>query len=410
MSPEDNKIDIILNTDEHELSFFEEFSTSPLNRSIIETLDKAKARHSDGDEDVDESSTSILNLSIKEPFYKPKAQRINGHEDIEDSSTSSLNRSMTKTFHKPKARRADVDDSSTSLSNHLIKEPLYKPKARRIDGNEDIEDSSAPSLNLSMTKTRQIDGSEDAKESSIPPLNHSTAKTLHKPKARLPDGSERIVTSTENPLQPAPSNVLLFKHCYFPRSLTSRESVNTTATTISKLSSPVPPIKQYDSNQLFHLLDEIENECSAVNFTAMLDQLTLSSGHIHQTDDNISLTSDDQDEDILIIPNLFDQPSLSHDYYTTFTININDPRELSLYTMTIGTVQLGPDLVIPYSILNGRRPLLQSSLQTNFKQVHSKQQKTTCQVTAVESLTHMEHLQENDIIVKVRFFIILFII
>jgi len=220
-----------------------------------------------------------------------------------------------------------------------------------------------------------------------------------------------IVTSRENPLHHASSNILIFNHCHFPRSLKSREQIKT-STIISDKQSPSPPIVQYDNNQLFHLLDQIENECSSFDFTTILNQLTLSSVQINQTDNNISLISDNEDENnenILIIPNLFDQPSLSQDYYTTFTININNLRNIFVYTMTIGTVQLSSSLTVPYSILNGRRPLLQCSIQTNFKQIHSKRPKYTCQVTAIESVNNIESLKENDIILKVRFLIILLI-
>jgi hypothetical protein len=114
--------------------------------------------------------------------------------------------------------------------------------------------------------------------------------------------------------------------------------------------------------------------------------------------------NEDEEENILFTPNLFDQSSLFQDYYTTFTININDPSNIFIYTMTIGIVQLSPSLTIPYSLLNGRRPLLQCSIKTSFKQIRSKREKHTCQVTAIESLTNIEHLKENDIILKVRLF------
>ena len=104
-----------------------------------------------------------------------------------------------------------------------------------------------------------------------------------------------------------------------------------------------------------------------------------------------------------IIPNLFDSALLSNDYCTTFTFNINDPRKLFLYTMTIGTVQLNSSLLIPYSVLSGRRPLLQPSNTTNFKPVRSKQRKHIYRVTAIESSTNMDYLKENDIIIKVRY-------
>jgi hypothetical protein len=70
--------------------------------------------------------------------------------------------------------------------------------------------------------------------------------------------------------------------------------------------------------------------------------------------------------------------------------------------MTLSTVQLSASILLPYSILNGRRPLLKSSNQTNFKQIHSKQKKYTYQVTAIESSLNIEQLQQNDILLKVE--------
>jgi hypothetical protein len=250
------------------------------------------------------------------------------------------------------------------------------------------------------TDEQQLSSLEQSSTSS---LNSSISKTLYRPKARRADGTEVIVNSTETPLHRASSDVLIFHHCYFPRSLTSRVQNNTNTISERPLSSS--PIEQYDNKQLFHLLDQIETENSSVDFTTILDQLTLSSIQTHQSDDSISLSSDGEDEDqenIFSFPNLFDQSSLFDEYYTTFTLNINDPRKLFIYTMTIGIVQLSPSLTIPYSLLNGRRPLLQCSIQTNFKRIRSKRQQYNCQVTAIESFTNMKHLKENDIILKVR--------
>jgi hypothetical protein len=70
--------------------------------------------------------------------------------------------------------------------------------------------------------------------------------------------------------------------------------------------------------------------------------------------------------------------------------------------MTLSTVQLSASILLPYSMINGRRPLLQCSKQTHFKQIHSKQKKYTCQVTAVESSLNIAQIQQNDIILKVK--------
>jgi hypothetical protein len=235
-------------------------------------------------------------------------------------------------------------------------------------------------------------------------LNHSITKTLHKPKARRADGSETTVVVSESSLKHPSSNVLLSNHCYFPRSLLLRERVNIDTELTKQLSSP--PVEQFDNTEVFHLLDELENKCTNTDFTTMLDQLTLSFVPKHQTDNNPLLISDtdENEESSIFIPNLFDQATLSQDYYKTLTINIEDPTNICLYTMTVGTVQLTPSLLVPYSILNGRRPSLQSSVQTNFKQIRSKRQKHTHRVTAIESLINMKQLEQNDILLEVRFF------
>jgi hypothetical protein len=141
----------------------------------------------------------------------------------------------------------------------------------------------------------------------------------------------------------------------------------------------------------------------------MLDQLTLSTV-IHNdheqinnlSTESLSLINDEEEENIL--PNLFDQSSLTQEklFYTTLNINIDDPANIFLYTMTLSTVQLSASILLPYSMINGRRPLLQCSKQTHFKQIHSKQKKYTCQVTAVESSLNIAQIQQNDIILKVK--------
>ncbi len=70
--------------------------------------------------------------------------------------------------------------------------------------------------------------------------------------------------------------------------------------------------------------------------------------------------------------------------------------------MTLSIVQLSASILLPYSILNGRRPLLKCSNETCFKKIHSKQQMNTCQVTAIESSRNINQLQQNDIILKVK--------
>jgi hypothetical protein len=166
---------------------------------------------------------------------------------------------------------------------------------------------------------------------------------------------------------------------------------------------------------LYDFLDHLDNksdQSSYTDFTKMLDQLSLSTVTHHNQDkishslsaENLSLNNDNDNPEEHIFPNLFDQSSsLTHDklFYTTLTITIDDPKNIFLYTMTLSTVQLSASMLLPYSILNGRRPLLKSSKQTLFKQIRSKQQKYTCQVIAIESSVNIKQLQQNDIILKV---------
>ncbi|CAF0894170.1 unnamed protein product [Rotaria sp. Silwood1] len=297
------------------------------------------------------------------------------HFNAQERSNSSTMTSSLNTINPSILSKLSFDESQINIS---------------LNTNEHQSLSSSTSLEQSLTSSSS--------------LNHSIIKILYKPIAQRADGSEIKISSTENSLQYTTSNVLPFNHCYFPRSLLSREQNNTNK--ITKRQLPSHPIEQYDKNQLFHLLDHLDNECSSVDFTTMLDQLTLSSVQIQNIDNNISLINDDDEyddkENILIKTNLFDESSSLSDYYTISTFNIDDPRKLTLYTMTTGTVQLKPSCLIPYSILNGRRPLLQCSIETNFKQIRSKRQKHICQVTAIESLIDMKYLKENDIILKIN--------
>lgn len=240
--------------------------------------------------------------------------------------------------------------------------------------------------------------------SSRKSLISSEIKILHKPIARRADGTEIINNVTEGSLQASLSNASNFNHCYFPRSLFLRQPIKTN-TLSSQLLPCSSPIEQYDKEQVFHLLDQLDNEYSWNDFTAILDQLTSSTVEMQPEKNNALLSSNNEYEDkenSIIIPNLFDRLPLLSDYYTTLTFHIEDSRKISVYTMTIGTVQLSPTCLFPYSILNGRRPLLKCSIQTGFKRIRSQQQKHICHVTAIESLIDIECLEENDIILKVK--------
>ena len=220
----------------------------------------------------------------------------------------------------------------------------------------------------------------------------------------------------------ASSNILLFNHCHFPRSLTSREKQNSTLSTKRQLPS-LPIIqsiesKQFQADQLYNLLDNLDNNSNQSlenNFTNILDQLTLSTVVIQHQQDEINNNDtnliDQEEEEENIHPNLFSQTFLTSQeklFYSKLTININDIKNLFLYTMTLSTVQLSASILLPYSILNGRRPLLKCSNETNFKKYSSKQKKNyTYQVTAIESCLNNEQFQQNDILLqvnKIRFF------
>ena len=242
-------------------------------------------------------------------------------------------------------------------------------------------------------------------------------KTLHRPKVRRADGTEVVVNPPRRTMRRASSDILIFNHCHFPRALKPRERMNINV--IPEKQEPpatttTTTVEQYDHSQVFELLDQIENDSSAVHFGTMLDQLTSSTVPINRIDANnnndrpsIDNYENENEDNIPIYPNLFDQPTLSQEYFTTFDVNIDNPKNVSLYTMTIGIVQLSPSLIVPYSILNGRRPLLELSVETNFQKIHCKQPKHTSQVTAIDSTINTELLQENDIILKVSEFYII---
>ncbi|CAM4952236.1 unnamed protein product [Rotaria socialis] len=293
---------------------------------------------------------------------------------------------LVQYLNHEKQLKSFTNTSSTSTTDRSVSSTIF------------FDDSE---INISLTTEEHQSSSG---HSSISSSNHSIRKTLYKPIARRANGSEITADSTKSSLQSTSTNGLIFQRCHFPRSLLSREQANANITIKRQL--PSPPIQQFDISQLFYLLDRLDNESSPSDFTVTLDQLTLSTVHMNRTDDNISLVSDNEYEDQetnFIIPNLFDQSTPLPDYYKISTYHVDDPKNLSLYTMTIGTVQLSSSHLIPYSILNGRRPLLKSSVGTDFKKVRSKRHKHTCQVTAIESLIDTEYLKENDIILKINY-------
>lgn len=263
-----------------------------------------------------------------------------------------------------------------------------------------ISENNPSSIHVSANERRSTSSLERSSTSSS---NETRSQTIYKPKVRRADGTEVIPPPTKRTLRRASSNILIFNHCHFPRALKSREVMNNSIHSDEYVSSSVSIVPQ-DHTELFHLLDRIENESSHVNFTNMLDQFIVSSTQISSIETNISNISEQQSEhgeDVFIDSNLFDQKDWSSTYYTTLNINVDNAKTISVYTMTIGIVQLTPSLTVPYSILTGRRPLLQSSIETNFRRVYSKRPKHSSQVTAIETSSNTELLRENDIILKV---------
>lgn len=255
-------------------------------------------------------------------------------------------------------------------------------------------------------------------------MNLSMTQSLLRPKARRPDGTEPVVlqASSSQPTSNSSSSKLPWNHLTFPRALTSRGKLNVTITSKRQLPS-LPalqvspeqkrvPDEQFDTNQLYQLLDHLDehsHRSSPVDFISMLDQLSLSTvldqsaQPISQESTNAHSASDDSDEAIL--PEFFDHPLPSAQekrFYTTFTIPLSDPTTLRLYVMTCSIVQFSASIYLPYSVLAGRRPHLASSKQTSFTPVRSKRKNYTCQVTAVESSLNLPELKPNDILLKVR--------
>ena len=307
--------------------------------------------------------------------------------DLQVSRETQMDSQSKKLPDRIKEIRSSLSKSTTTSNNSLLSSISSEGNQSSIHFPTDEYRSTPSSLEKSL-------GSSS---------NDNNSKTIHKPKVRRADGTEFIPPPTRRTLRRASSNILIFNHCHFPRALKSRESINSI---ISEQQVPLlTSIVQQDHTELYHLLDQIENESSHVNFTNMLDQFLISSTQIPSIENpmsNISAAQNEHGEEILIHRNLFDQTELSSPYFTTWTINVDDAKRISLYTMTIGIVQLTPSLTVPYSILNGRRPFLQSSIQTNFRKIYSKQPKHISQVTAIESSLNTDSLQVNDIIIKVR--------
>lgn len=154
------------------------------------------------------------------------------------------------------------------------------------------------------------------------------------------------------------------------------------------------------------MLDQLDRTCSQDQFTDMLSNLRMTS--VKQIDESSSIeTQQDENEDeksTEFYSNLFDKTSSSEKYFQHFTLTIDKPEFIRVYAMTIGTMKLTSNVWIPYSILDGHRPVLQISNETNFKRIRSKKMSNVCRVTAIDTslTTSMKNLKKNDIVIKVK--------
>ncbi|UJR27410.1 hypothetical protein I4U23_008700 [Adineta vaga] len=363
-------------------------------RSTIEI--ETQNDENDNDDERSKRSRILPSISIKPTTSTPNdttneltsstfhVDEIHELSDVQSPNTSFINNStnpLESSFHdnhhSSLLEKFETLNSSTSSTTHLQTQTLHVPKARRADGTEIV--LSPPSLS----------------------------------------SSSLLLSSSKSPLPLISSNISLFNHSYLPRSLTSRGKLNTNS--ISKRQLPTLPIdsspeqkvivhEQIHPDQLYDLLDNLNHESSSDTFTNKLEQINVSTFisinqetlSNHSSTDTLSIVNKNEEN---ILPNLFHHTlssSQEKHFYTILKINIEDPNNLFLYTMTLSTVQLGTSILLPYSILNGRRPLLKCSNLTCFKQIQSKQPKSTYQVTAIERSLNSIELQSNDIILKIN--------
>ncbi|CAF1022359.1 unnamed protein product [Rotaria sordida] len=382
--------------------------TIKLNNQNLNTIQEKKQQLLINDlQSTIEVHNDKKDINVQQIHYEEcsKPSRILPTIPITSTPNDTPNESTTPIFNND-----EIQELSNAQSTHIS----------FIDSLENHIDSSMHEHNASLVEKA------DTINSSTSSLNDSITQTVVAPKARRPDGTEMILSSSKSPISCMSSNISLLNHVHFPRSLTLRGKIHISSA--SKRQLPTLPClqsnekqqnqyEQFDIKQLYDLLDHLDNDSkqySNTDFTNMLDQLTLSTIIYNNQDEintnfsieNLSLINNNNNNNgENILPNLFDQslpPKQEKLFYTTLTINMNDLKNIFLYTMTISTVQISASILVPYSILNGRRPFLQCSKQTHFKQIHSKQQKYTCQVTAIESSLNIKQLQQNDIILKIN--------
>lgn len=236
---------------------------------------------------------------------------------------------------------------------------------------------------------------------------------LVRPVALRPDGTkaDSVPSSTREITKPWQSSA-------FPRSLTSRKTLPVNNSKRQLPSVPIvepkitTPIEQFQSEQVFQLLDNLssnDEEKSSKTFFSLLDQMKTI--HVEPNCSSFSFTESNPveqfsfNEKLRISAEKLFQHSIcsgAERFYRTFVVSLNDSTNLPLYEMTVSTVQFSSTIQLPYSILDGRRPLIKYSNRTNFKPIQSKRNTWTCHVTALESPLETNSLKQNDIILQVK--------
>ncbi|CAF3602001.1 unnamed protein product [Adineta steineri] len=426
---------------------------SSFNDDTTSTLDEFHRRLRDLNNNNQQNQITKLNNQNFNPIFPKQHQSFQSdlQSTIQDRNDEEDIVRQVHNDDRPKQSRTLPSVSTiptTSTPNDTTNE--LTTSTFQVDESQELSDVQSPNTSFIDSQTNPAESSIHQHHSSLfeklETLNSSSAsstqlltQTLYAPKARRADGSEIILSSSssssisQSPLPGVSSNISLYNHSYLPRSLTSRTKLNTSSTSKRQLPS-LPTIQsteqqqqqqeqqqvsheQFNPDQLYDLLDNLDNKSnqySMNDFTKKLEQLSLSTV-IHNSEDqlnnnnnnsslieNISINNDNEEN---ILPNLFNHSLLSSQekhFYTTLKFNMDTINDIFLYTMTLSTVQLSASILLPYSILMGRRPLIKSSNETCFKEIHTKQQKNTCQVTAIESSLNTKQLQQNDILLQIN--------
>lgn len=344
-------------------------------------------------------STSRRSNATEVVHSPPTSRRSN------DAEVVRLPYSLTEVDHTSKLLRSD--------DTKVIRTPVSLVET--LHASTPVRSSPLVIETHHMSKSHQ---SNDTKVIRTPAL---LTETLHAPKPLRADGTEVVrLPPSKTPLKQGPSSISLLNHCHFPRALTSQGKTLTSS--MLKRQLPILPIvhqseeKRYSTEEVYDLLDHLDNH-SSTHFTDKLNRLSLSTviqqhherinGTTNQEDFDHEEENDnyDDEEKENIFPHLFESSSSTTTqeklFFSKLDIDMENPNNLLLYTMTLSTVQISASILLPYSILNGRRPLLKCSKQTNFRRIQSKQPRHTCQVTAIESCSTSKQLQPNDIILKV---------